>query len=48
MTTENQTMLSGFIQQFFEAISSVLPAPFGDLIGQFWSLLTGLFESFGL
>jgi hypothetical protein len=48
MTTENEIMLSGLIEQFCEAISSVVPAPFGDLVGQFCGLFAGLFESLGL
>ncbi|MCZ6697736.1 MAG: hypothetical protein O7D94_02260 [Planctomycetota bacterium] len=41
-------MLSGFFQQILDAISGALPAPIGDLLGQFFSLFVGLFASFGL
>jgi len=41
-------MFSEIVNQICTALSGVVPAPFGDVIGQFCELLTGFLQSFSL
>lgn len=40
--------ISELLQQFVTSISSFLPSPFGDLIGQVFAALLGILGSIGL
>jgi hypothetical protein len=40
--------LSGLVQQLSEAFTGLIPAPFGDLLGQVFQVILGLLQGIGL
>lgn len=40
--------LSGLVQQLCEVLTGIIPAPFGDLLGQVCQLFLGFLEGIGL